>query len=421
MPEHVLPWTLLLSHLRRSDSSRLSYAEVRAAFGEPQLLVRDGILAPGRDDYEPPDCEHRCLPNLDYDTRSAEGLVGVACPEEPACWPGWRWVPLEEVESLRCRGKDVLRALGAANGLGPLDVRLPTPFAPVGLLKRRGLSVPVVWLRSARQGFQQLCRGLRAELGHDALIVVVAKDPRVPFSSADRVAITELGDDPRGQLGLVRALDELTPDYRSRALSEPDLDLDHMHLRFATRPGERHVLEINGQDSGAFRKSDLKFLRLLLLAAVRRNGQDDGWVSKSRLRGGDAKDHEVEDLRIDLAKHDIRGTTADERRALIKASKGDGTIRLAVPPENIHLDPSLAELSFVGPTTTTKRGGQRGKVTEHHEDGLQNAAVLLRDCRRLGAPGEPEEVVTPASRNRQLEQTSPLVRRCRHNGIAVGT
>jgi len=398
MPEHVLPWTLLLSHLRRSDSSRVGYAEVRAAHGEPSLLVRDGLLARGRDDYEPPDCEHRCLPNLDYDTRRADGLVGVACPNEPACWPGWRWVALDEVESFRCRGKEVLRALGAANGLTPLEARLPGPFAPVGLLKRRGLTIPVVWLRSPRQGFQQLCRGLRAELGHDALIVLVAKDPRVPLSTTDRVAVLELGDNPRGELGLVLALDELTPGYRQRALTEPDLDFEHVELRLATRPGERHVLEINGQDSGAFRKSDLKFLRLLLLAAARKNGQDDGWVSKARLRSGDSKDHEVEDLRIDLAKHDIRGTTADERRALVKARKGDGTIRLAVPPENIQLDPSLADLSFVGPTTTTKRGGQRGKVTEHHEDGLQNAAVLLRDCRRLGAPGDPEAVATPTRR-----------------------
>lgn len=398
MPEHALPWKLLLPHLRRSDSSRLSYAEVRAAHGDPQLLVRDGILAQGRDDYEPPDCEHRCLPNLDYDTREAEGLVGVACPHEPACWPGWRWVPLDEVESLRCSAKGVLRALAAANGLTALDAKLPAPFAPVGLLRRRGLSIPVVWLRSPRQGFPQLCRGLRAEIGHDALIVLVAKDPRVTFSGGDRVAVLDLGDDSHGRLNLRRALDELTPDYRARAVSDPELDLDHVYLRFATQPGKRHVLEINGQDFGGFRKSDLKFLRLLLLAATRTKETDDGWLSKARLRGGDAKDHEVEDLRSDLVKHDVRGVSAEERRALIKARKGDGTIRLAVPPENIQLDPSLAELAFVAPTTTTKRGGARGKVTSAHEDGLQNASVLLRDCRRMGAPGDPDAVVTPTKR-----------------------
>jgi len=53
--DDVLPWKLLLSKLRRSDDSRVSYAEVMAAGAEPVLCVRERVLEYGKDDdYEPP-------------------------------------------------------------------------------------------------------------------------------------------------------------------------------------------------------------------------------------------------------------------------------------------------------------------------------------------------------------------------------
>jgi hypothetical protein len=59
--DDVLPWKLLLSKLRRSDDSRVSYAEVMAAGAEPVLCVRERVLEYGKDDdYEPPGCEHGC-------------------------------------------------------------------------------------------------------------------------------------------------------------------------------------------------------------------------------------------------------------------------------------------------------------------------------------------------------------------------
>jgi hypothetical protein len=255
-----------------------------------------------------------------------------------------------------------------------------------------------VWLRSATRGFEQLCRGLRAQLGHDALIVLVAKNPRVPFPSGDRIAALELLDEARGDLGLVRALAELTPDYRTRVVADQTLDLDYVKVRFATRPGDRHVLEINGHDFGGFRKSDVKFLRLLLLAVARKNGKDDGWLDKSRLRDGDDKDRALERMREELVTYDVPGLPEAERKALVRALKGQ--LRLGVPPENIELDASLAGLEFIGPTTTVKKTGAKAKATPKQEEGLQNAAVLLRDCRRLGAPGDATAVKTPSTRGR---------------------
>lgn len=395
------PWGLLLSKLRRSDEARVTYAEVLAAGVEPALMVSERILEYGKDDgYAPSGCEHACVPNLNYDLRKREALVGVACPEDPPCWPGWTWVPRTEVEGLRCRAKDVFVQLAARNRLLPLTAAVPAPFLGVGLLRRRGLDVAVVWLRAPRRGFEQLCRGLRADLGADGLIVLVAKKPPASFVVADRIVAFDLALDHRGGLGLDRALDELTPDYRTRVVADPALDLDYVRIRLSTRPGDRHVLEINGHDFGGFRKSDLKFLRLLLLAAARMNGKDDGWIDKSRLRDGSDKDPALNDLRADLVKYDVPGLSEEERKALIRVQRGDGLIRLGVPPENIELDESLARLEFVGTTTTVKKDGTKTKPTKKQEEGLQNAATLLRDCRRMGAPGEAEAVKTPATTRR---------------------
>lgn len=310
-------------------------------------------------------------------------------------------VPRTEVEGLRCRSKDVFAKLAARHRLEPLPKPVPKPFLGVGLTRRRGMTIGVVWLRAPKLGFEQLCRGLRAELGVDGLVVLVAKKPLTSFTGVDKIVLFELDVDASGNLGLGRAIDELTPDYRTRVLDEPMLDLDYVHLRLSTRPGERHVVELNGQDFGGFRKSDLKFLRLLLLAAERKYGPNDGWLDKSRLRDGSDKDPALNDLRADLGKYDVYGLGEEERKALIRVQRGTGLIRLGVPPENITLDASLAELTFVAPTTTTKKDGTQAKSTKKQEEGLQNAATLLRDCRRLGAPGEVEDAKTPSTTSRR--------------------
>ena len=399
--DDALPWALLLSKLQRSDDSRVSYAEVRAAGAEPVFCVRERVLEYGKDDdYEPPGCEHGCQPNLNYDLRAAQKVVGVACPQEPPCWPGWTWVERAEVEGLRCRAKDVFAKLAARNGLLPLPRPAPKPFLGVGLLRRRGMNVAVVWLRAPKLGFEQLCRATRLELGVDGLIVLVARKPPTSLAAADRVVPFELPQDASGRLDLTRAIEDLTPDYRARVLEEPLLDLDFVRIRLSTRPGERHVVEINGHDFGGFRKSDLKFLRLLLLASARKSGANDGWIDKSRLRDGSDKDPALNDLRADLGKFEVPGLSEDERKALSRVQRGDGLIRLGIPPENIELDDSLASLAFVGTTTTKKKDGTEGKRTKKQDEGLQNAATILREARRLGAPGEAEAVKTPATSRR---------------------
>ena len=87
--------------------------------------------------------------------------------------------------------------------------------------------------------------------------------------------------------------------------------------------------------------------------------------------------------------------------------RGTGLIRLGVPPENITLDASLAELTFVATTTTTKKDGTKGKSTKKQEEGLKNAATLLRECRRLGAPGGGEDAKTPTKATSRRGHSAP--------------
>ncbi|MBM4784087.1 MAG: hypothetical protein GQE15_40985 [Archangiaceae bacterium] len=304
--------------------------------------------------------------------------MGLACAGSPSCSRGWQWVRRGDHEHLRTDAQSVFGACAGTNALLPLEGDVPGPFVPVGRLLRRGLDIAVVWCRAASPMLQVLGRGLSASLSRPLLIVVPSP---IGNERTEGFEVVALPHEETTRLGLLSGLERLTPNYRERVLDDPTLDLDYVHLRFATSPGDRHVLEINGHDFGGVRKSDVKFLRMLLLAAARKNGANDGWIDKSRLRDGDDKDRALERMREELVTYDVPGLSEDERRALIRAHKGQ--LRLGVPPENIEFDLSLASLEFIAPTTTRTKTGAKSKATPKQADGLKNATVLRSDYRRL--------------------------------------
>lgn len=183
---------------------------------------------------------------------------------------------------------------------------------------------------------------------------------------------------------------------RQRRIKNRQALFDDVTFEFATDPGVRHVVRINGYDIGGFRRSDVKFMRLLLLAAKRAadlDVEEGGWLEKWRLLG-DEKDHDLRELRDDLQKHDHPDLNAEEMKALIKPSgRRDGGIRLAVHPGNVSFDASLANLEFVGEQQTKPKNGGRRRTpgTAEHEaqlrQGRKNAAKLLAEARKLGVPG----------------------------------
>ncbi len=371
-------WAWALSRLQRTDSPRFSFAEVRELGLEPDELIGGGAFTYAGFDAGRADCECGVAPAFDFQTRVAEGLVGLACAGSPSCSRGWQWIRRGEHEHLRTDALAVFSAIAGANALQPFEGELPEPFIPVGRLLRRGLDVAVVWCRVGGPMLQVLGRGLSASIRQPVIIVVPSPAGN---ERTDGFEVVALPHEETARIDLLAGVERLTPSYRERVLEDPTLDLDYVRVRFATRPGNRHVLEINGHDFGGFRKSDVKFLRILLLAAARKNGANDGWIDKSRLRDGDDKDRALERMREELVTFDVPGLPEDERRALIRAHKGQ--LRLGVPPENIEFDASLASLEFIAPTTTTTKTGARTRATPKQADGLKNAGVLLRDFQRF--------------------------------------
>lgn len=155
------------------------------------------------------------------------------------------------------------------------------------------------------------------------------------------------------------------------------------------------MVRINGVEYGGFQKSDLKFLRLLLLAAARRRDpavDGGGWLDKFKLQG-DEKDHDLEDVRDELRRLDHPLVPCEDRAALVKRAPGrEGKVRLAVPPTNISFDGSLAGFEFIGEQQTRPKKG-KGRQTPGQKDradnfarGFQVAKKLLGDARKLGVP-----------------------------------
>jgi hypothetical protein len=293
----------------------------------------------------------------------------------------------------------IVKGLRAANGLDALELDTPDDVVALGTLARRGRRLAIVWVRREVDGVETLARGIRATLDGADLVVVLPPGVRSstdrPVAGAAIVLLTAPSND-QGQLDLYRALDILDPSYRERRTTEPTAIFDDVALEFATVPGERHLVRINGHEFGGFQKSDVKYLRLLYLAAARAADADvegGGWVEKFKLQGDD-KDHDLEAVRVELRKHAHPALSEDERVALVKTSPSrDGRIRLAVPPNRIRFDESLARLLFVGEQQTASKGGKRKKtpgaadLERNLARGQKVAKKLLADARKLGVPG----------------------------------
>lgn len=294
----------------------------------------------------------------------------------------------------------VVRALQEANGLDPIDLNVPEGVVALGLLARRGKRLAVVWARQEVADAENLARGIRASTNGTDLVLVLPPGARGgidrPVANAGIVLLTGSAGDG-GRLDLHRALDLLDPSYRAGRVDSPTAIFDEVVLEFAEEPGTRHVVRVNGQDFGGFQKSDLKFLRLLMLAAARRRDGDvdgGGWLDKFKLQG-DEKDHDLEAVREELRKYDHPAFTADERAALVKRSPNrDSKVRLAVLPTSIVFHDSLTSLQLIGEQQTrAKSSPRKGRTSGQNQRAAnfakrdQVAKKLLAEARKLGVPG----------------------------------
>lgn len=301
----------------------------------------------------------------------------------------------------RCPAERVFAALRERNGLAPLDATLPSSIVPVGVLKRRGMRIPVVWMLQADDSFDTLCRGLAQQLSADGLIVLLSRpaDQLLDFCRPGKMVILRVPEANDGDLRLWRALDAIDPSYTGARIKDRRAIFDEVTMEFATIPGERHVVHINGQDCGGFQVSDTKFARLLLLAGSRAADIDidgGGWINKSQLLGDD-KDHDIEALRRELANNPVRGLSSAAMKALIKPGlKGNGRIRLALDPHHITFDSSLRSLRLVADQGNERRagGGVRTPGGElriaNYRKARKTVELLLKKARKLGVPVQVE-------------------------------
>lgn len=383
------PWVLLLSLLRRASDPRITRADLDAHGLDPDQLVGAGLIERVTGAWTPPECEHACTPALDFETRRKDGLVGVACPQEPACWPGWRFYPAQVTEVYTCSATTVFAALREANHLRPLGVDLGPGVVPVGEIERGGSRFAAVYVQRPPAGFEAALRGYRQRAGGAGLIVLAGRVPS-PLPVVEGVAVLDLAPHPAGDLGLDRALYQLVPDLAEREIRDPLAIFESVSVAFAVEGGE-HVVRLNGEVLHGFRASDLKFARLLLLAAARASDvAGGGWVGKHRLQGDD-KDHDIEALREELRKHDHPSLSPDVRAALIKRRPGrSGEIRLAVPRDRIHFDASLAGLALEGekPVATRAKRQTPGmeELARNRAQGTALARALLTQAHRMGVP-----------------------------------
>jgi len=292
----------------------------------------------------------------------------------------------------------VTLALRDANELDALSLEAPAGVVAIGVLDRRGKRLPVIWIRDAGADIESLVRGIRANIDGDGLVAVLPPGTR---GQADKllpgaIVVLTPPENGHGDLSLWRALDLLDPSYRETRVSDPLAIFDDVSIDFATVPDElRHVVRINGHALGGFQKSDVKFMRLLYLAAARAADPDvdgGGWVKKTKLQDDD-KNHETEALRFELEKGHHPDLGGDELKALIKTSpRRDGTVRLAVRPARIRFDESLARLELVGEQQTQPATGKRRRtpgarqLAANLQQGRQVAEGLLAGARKLGVP-----------------------------------
>ena len=363
-------WQLLLTRLRSGYRGPLTENDFRVAQVHAADLLDGGVItraAAGA--WVPPGCEYACLPNFDHESRAHEGLVGVACPYEHPCWRGWKWVRTEMSELFEISNEGIAQLLRELNGLDPLEAKLPANFHALGIARRRGMTVPVVLLTAENTGLESLFLGLREQLGASHLIVVAA-DRNGPRLASEKVAVLTVVDDRAGDLSLFRAFDLFDPGYRERRGKEASAVFDDIVVEFGEEPGLGHVVRIDGELIPRLAKSDLRFLRLLLLAAKRRASpeEDAGWLPKYELEG-DEKDHDLEDVRKALG----------EWKGIVKGRR-DGTVRLAVLPHAIRINSTV---SGFRPVAALQAPLRRRRVTTGVAKRLADAKKTLATVRHL--------------------------------------
>ncbi len=294
----------------------------------------------------------------------------------------WKWI------------SNVISGLQHANSLQPIDMSPQDAIVPIGNLVRRGLTVPVVWIREPISYLDDICRRLRLKMQGDGLIVILLPymQEQAPVLVDPQIVRLVPPKNQTGDLALWRAFDLLDPSYSTRRIKDPWAVFDKMHIRFATVPGVRHIVEINGHEIHGFQKSDLKFLKMFRMASARHNEFDvekGGCLRKARLHC-DVKGKEIGGLRDALRMCNHPDFDEDELAALIKSTP-DRKVRLAIYSYQISFDESLADFQFLlqqNESLKKTKGKSPGakELVRHLWQSIRMWQGLLYEARELMVP-----------------------------------
>lgn len=295
----------------------------------------------------------------------------------------------------------VIAGVCAHEGLLAADVAALEGLLPVGVLVRRVGRTLVVLATDEGSRQRGAILELRRAAGADAVTVVVA-DRREPRLVGEGHA--ELGLDAPW-LRLHRALKLLWPESWAVRAKTKEAVFEEVELVFASE-ADKHVVRLNGELLAEFRFSNIRFARLLLLAASRAAALDveeGGWLKKTPHLQLDPGEVDLVDLRKALVADQpdgYAGLAVAERKALVQSSPDrQGMLRLALHPRQIHFDPSLANLRLLGdepdeaeekPAKGKAKTKRKTSGSDDHAHAMAMARArtlkMLGQARTLGVP-----------------------------------
>ena len=297
----------------------------------------------------------------------------------------------------------VIAGVCALEGLVATDVAGLEGLLPLGVLARRVGRTLVVLATGEASAQRGAILELRRASGADAVAVVVPGRREARLVGDGHA---ELGFDAP-TLRLHRALKLLWPESWAARAKTKEAVFEEVELVFAA-DAEKHVVRLNGELLKEFRISDIRFARLLRLAATRAAEPDvenGGWLKKAPHLQLDERESDLVDLRNALVVDQpdgYAGLTAAERKALVQSSTDKpGLLRLPLNPRHIRFDPSLKDVRLLGdqqnePRELAKGGKRKTKgaddLARQKAQTRAKALKMFGEARKLGVP-LPEESV----------------------------
>ena len=334
-----------------------------------------------------PDCVHGC--QLEPFKLDGERLV-VECPAEDPCFEGYIEVAEDDANFVRAVPERIAELLAECNGLRPApDAGVERawfcgwkPFRERRAFVYLAGDVTPTLLYEIKGNVPQR-RNVHAVICHGCEVDDVTQ--RIAGELGYALYRLPSQDEWDFRLDLIPVYDQLDPGYLRGRYDNRDFLFEEVTIELAEGM-RQHVVKVNGLVHKAFAKSDLRFARLLLLAAHRAIDSDvyyGGWAYRDDDLDLDVKGDDLADLVGAFSRPGACagcGLSEDNLRLLVRSNpERDGTVRLAVDPAKIDIDPAL--LQAFKPVNNP-RTGKAGRHRAGHNDNIKTANERATDLVR---------------------------------------